>query len=276
MPSAPRRLAAAAMLATVLAMTGCDGGGSSAGDAESAAWTAAGVDEPDLELSTGDQPTLTARIETDLPIDDADDPTGFTDRAAQIIWRTHAGHFEILDLTTVHDGATVDQVTLQRAELEDRFGPRPAGLDGDAAPGTTPSISTFPDDWTALREATAPQVNTELLHPLLVDTARDVFDTDTPVTSAEPEECMTGVNGDRPTGTFQIRSSGATIEAEHPRALIPRIADYWQQRGLDVVQSGFDAGASSISVRFDGVGTLFASAGAGSISLTSSTDCLAP
>jgi hypothetical protein len=130
-PATRRRLRGLRLLALVVAVVvlpaGCDlatGTVRTATELEDA-----GIRNPDLRYDNGD-----ARVEYD-PAGGPLERLREQDRAAEVIWRNLP--FRLDGITVVaRGGGVLDQRDYPRAVLEERFGPRPAGLDrspGDIA-----------------------------------------------------------------------------------------------------------------------------------------------
>jgi len=277
----PRRwLAGPAAVLALLVLAGCLGDRQSSGprDIERDAWSAAGVDEPEFTPSSASGvATLAARIDTSLPVE-GESAKGFEERAAQIIWRTYPGPFDTLQLTVLHDGSVVHPETTRRADdLATELGPRPAGLDAGTK-RRAPVIETpYPDEWKQLRSQPGTSADAELFHPLIAQTARELFDVKgVEIESAQPDECFKGLNGDQPTGTFRRSSRAVVIKDDHPRSLLADVIDYWTGLGLEVNSSDFDTGLDDVQVGFDDVGSLLASAQDGRLTLRAFTACLDP
>jgi hypothetical protein len=269
---------AAVALALVLsALAGCRG--ASAGSdvpIEQAAWIAAGVDSPDFELATDD--LLRAGIDTSLPIDDTDDRgAGFAERAARIVWRTYPGRFERLALTVGHDGVELVTDELTRAELEDRLGPRPAGLDdGVARSEVAPDADGAFGELSA--DATVSSVLSEIVEPVVRRTLDEFFDTgDADIEFGEPKECLGGLTGNEPTGEYRADAGSSVISVDGSAlATLPALTDYWRSLGLDVNTSNLDTGLDTIQVNVDDRATIVAKATDAGVSLSGHTRCLDP
>lgn len=263
-------------LAFLFGSGGCGGDGDD--DIEGAAWTAAGVDDPDMELSVSNGlTTLTASIDTSLPIG-PEQAEGFVNRSTQIIWRTHPQRFDVLVVTVAHDGEEVLRADPVAADtLEARFGPRPAGLDKGDSRSAPDIVEPFGDDWKALRGESGPTAISTFFELLMAKTAGEHFGLDDATFKrSERQECFTGLNGDQPTGRFRFASSLAGPASDEPLSLLPALADYWTGLGLEVNTANFDGGHDSIQVTFDGVGTLSATASRGRVMLEARTACLEP
>ena len=268
-------MGAFALLLALPALAGC-GAASSGNDTpiDKAAWTAAGVDHPEFQL--GDDGVLHAEVDTSLPIDDTDDRgAGFAERAAQIVWRTYPGRFDVLELTVGHDGVALVTEEYPRADLERRLGPRPAALDDGVE--RTDAAADADGEFADLEAAgTVAAVQTELLEPVIRRTLDELFNApDATIEFGEPEECLGGLTGNEPTGEFRAGGGSGVMPVDgSPLATLPALADYWRGLGLDVDTSNFDTGLDMINVVFDGRGSILAKASDGGVSLSGFTDCL--
>lgn len=272
-----RVIAVAAGAALSSACTGSDGDPRSI---EDAAWIGAGVDDPVFSTEdSGPGVDLDVRVDTRLPIDDANEPMNFARRAAQIVWRTRAQAFDELTVTIAHDGAVVgDPVTYSASALETAYGPRPAGLDNgvdraDVEPDPDGELRAITEEADATNLAT---VRSTVTVPVLTTTLVEHFDSAAVITADEPEECMGGVNGNEPTGRFRVTDTAVAVESNKAKALLEDLVEYWHARGLDVNTAPFDHGQDTVQVRFDGLGTVVALAGDDALLLQGLTDCHEP
>lgn len=255
-----------------------EGNGASDPSIEELAWSGAGVDAPTFEVVGSE---LRIGVDTSLPIhEDEENGLGFADRAAQIAWRTHPGRFASMQVTVLHDGDPVMTVDFERDELEALFGPRPDGLDeGVARASAAPAIDGELADVTEGVEPVVGDVRDEVLTPIVERTFAEFLGIDgVEVFGTEPEECLGGINGDQPTGEFRADTGARVTVDGYARALLPGIAEYWRELGLEVSTDVLDGGLHSVSASLDGLGTVLASASERSDTLRvhGLTRCLAP
>lgn len=275
------RFLAVGLPLSLLLVAGCGGEG---GDQpatgqptiEEAAWIAAGVDRPDYQRGIGAEgAALLARIDTSLPVDDTDDGgRGFADRAAQIVWRTYAGPFDVIEVTVLHNGVEVVTAEYRRGDLETRLGPRPEGLDDGVARTEVAPATDGP--FAGIESAPiVGDVQAEVFEPIIMRTIEEFFErTDATVDHGQTEKCLGGLTGDEPTGEFQATSEAVMPTTGSALAVLPALTDYWRGLGLDVITAVFDEGLNNVQVHFDGLGVLSARATVRGVVFRGHTSCL--
>lgn len=275
--SRPRPVATVALLSSSLLPAGCVRSGDGGSGIEDAAWTAAGAEDVEFDREAQDD-RLVVVVETSLPIDDARDPQAYATRVAQIVWRTHPEAFTELAVTTRHDDTTVTDARVFTAdELTAEYGDRPTGLDDGVARRPPEPADDESTEWEELADRSPDEALDQWFEPLLARTAADEFDVaDAGFERTEPDECLTGLNGDQPTGRSR-RSTSTVVAVDGPAtAVLADLGDQWLDEGLAVQLATFDAGGDQIGVRFDGVGSVAATARGDQLVLSATTDCLRP
>jgi hypothetical protein len=89
---------------------------------------------------------------------------------------------------------------------------------------------------------------------------------------------MGGININKPTGEFRGETGARVTVDGYARAVLPGIAEYWQDLGLDVSTAVLDDGLNSVSAKLGELGFVVASGGkrSSTLGVRGVTRCLAP
>jgi hypothetical protein len=274
----------AVVLALVLAGAGCEAGGARSGAVVVRdPWRSAGVAHPQV-TSRLDDGLAVVRVEalTTLPIGDqadGDAAAGFGERVAKIAWRTHRGRLDLLEVTSGEHGADGGRHNRRwsRADLQHRFGPRPAGLDqGQPASQLEPGAGPY-------RDARADRLEpaTGILRDVIAVTARDRYAATPPGAGRDRSECYGGLLGDKPTGTYRdsLEAEIVVPGGRPAEATLAELAGYWSARGLQVDTDELDTGLATLRAKVPTVGQVLAEVGTGApgtTRLSAVTECHRP
>jgi hypothetical protein len=280
----------ACLVAVCLSASGCGdlGIGKGRSKTQGDPWHSAGVDRPQItRRMDGDRSVVSARAETSLPLEQKANQVGFGERAAKIIWRTHVGRVDVLELTVAqHDHPErTHSRTWQRSGLEAAFGPRFSGLDNGPAstPTQLPEHRQGPYHDKHVDNVTAGR---QLLAELLAKTSREYYHADGTPTAGERTECLGGLDGTKPTGKYRVRLTLETTAPDSKPAVntLEGLVTYWSRLGLQVATEDLYTGLSrdEIKATLPDIGTITASTppptakDAHTVELSAETSCLKP
>jgi hypothetical protein len=236
---------AAVLVAMTVVVAGCSAFTGDREPQEHDPWATAGVENPRITtLTSGGRTTVSVHAETTLPLPEATNRDGFAERAAKILWRTHLGWVDTLKVTTLEQGHPESRRdrTWERAELEQEFGDRLAGLDASDQGALRQHLPAGNGPYAGTSADGLPQA-IMVMQQIVQETARARLDTEPGLDEPEPEECYGGI-ADEPTGKFDAYAPTdlAVAEGTHPSQIVVAAAAQWAEMGLEVDRSGLFTG----------------------------------